>query len=116
MGTDNVTKFQGSSAGQSTDVYATLLTSKSVTPPMVKNAPPSTRRSVRRLGMKSSAMMFQNKTVVRFPSKNVARSPRRTVAMFLSRFVTPLRRKSAGMSQELIVRKLLLDNVVQSPD
>ena len=55
---------------------------------MDKNAPLSTRRSVRRLGMKNSAMTFQNKTVVRFPSKNVARSPRRTVTMFLSRFVT----------------------------
>merc|ERR1719481_2275173 len=68
--TDNVTKFQRSNAGQSTDVNATLLTSKSVTPPMDKNVPPSTRRSVRRLGMKSSAMTFQNKTVVKFPRLN----------------------------------------------
>merc|ERR1719226_487080 len=105
--TDNVTKFQRSNVGQSTDVNATLLTSKSVTPPMDKNAPPSTRRSVRRLGMKSNAMTFQNKTV--------ARSPRRIVVMFLSRFVTSLRRKSVGMSQELNARRLLQDNVVQSP-
>jgi len=61
-------------------------------------------------------MMSQNKTVVQFPSRNVARFPRRIVAMSLSRFVTPLRRKSARMSQEPSARRLLQDNVVQSPD
>merc|ERR1719282_1219848 len=106
--TDNVTKFQRSNAGLSTDVNATLRMSKSVTPPMDKNAPLSTRRSARRLGTRSSAMISQNRTVGQFP--------RRTVAMFLSRFVTLLRRKSAGMSQEPSARRLLQDNVVQSPD
>merc|ERR1712025_501388 len=59
------------------------------------------------LGTRSSAMMFQNRTVVRFP--------RRIVKMFLSRFVTPSRRRSAEMFQEPTARRLLQDNVVQSP-
>ena len=65
--------------------------------------------------MKSNVMMFQNKTVGRFLSRNAARSQRRIVAMFLNRFVTLLRRKSAGMFQELSARRLLPGNVVQSP-
>ena len=65
--------------------------------------------------MRSSVMTFQNKTVVRFPSRNVARFPRRIVEMFLSRFVILLRRRSAEMFQEPTARRLLQDNVVQSP-
>merc|ERR1712112_50741 len=105
--TDYVTKFKRSNAGLSTDVNVTLRMSKSVTPPTVKNVLLSTRRSARRLGTRSSAMMFQNKTVVRSPS--------RIVEMFLSRFVTTLRKKSAEMFQEPTARRFLQDNVVQSP-
>merc|ERR1711942_140022 len=68
--------------------------SKSVTPPMDKNATPSTRRSVRRLGMKSNVMMFQNKTVGRFLSRNAARSQRRMPRYQLSAL-------SAGSCQRL---------------
>merc|ERR1712114_129849 len=56
------------------------------------------------------------KTVGRFLSRNAARSQRRIVAMFLNRFVTLLRRRSAEMFQELTARRFLQDNVVQSPD
>ena len=66
--------------------------------------------------MRSSAMMSQNKSVIRFPSRNVARSPRKIVATFLNRFVILLRRRSAEMFQEPAARRLLPDNVVQSPD